>query len=207
MASQGWASLSLSEGPGRRTTRGVTDGAAKAYRTGASVLIATRRGDGWLVDDASIPGESWASGDGRELWDAFAADWHGDEVRLVCPTYERARAEFAQAAALTIGESWWLMEVPDSGGGEAGTQVTVPGADAVTAGAPPVYAPPGPILFLRSVTDDDLALPAAISTVADLGCAAIVVNHTVDNDDLATSLAAAGFRQHCDSYTGAVRAI
>ena len=185
----------------------LTDGGAKAYRTDASVLIATRRGDGWLVDDASVHGEPWAAGDGRGLWNAFEADCRGDDVRLVCPTYEHDRAGFAQAVGLSLAESWWLIEVPDSGGGEAGTRVTVPGAEALTVGAPPVYAPPGPILFLRAVTSPDLALSAAISEVAGLGCAAIVVNQTVEDDDLAMSLAAAGFRRHCDYYTGVVRAV
>lgn len=185
----------------------LTDGGAKAYRTDCSVLIAARRGDGWLVDDASVHGESWAAGDGRELWNAFDVDAHGRDVRLVCPTYERERAEFAVAVGLAVAESWWLLEVPDSGGGAAGAQVTMPGADALTVGAPPVYAPPGPVLFLRAVKNADRALPAAVSKVGDLGCAAVVVNQTVEDDDLATSLAAAGFRRHCDYYTGVVGAI
>ena len=113
---------------------------------------------------------------GRELWNAFAADLHGEDVRLVCPTYERDRAEFAHSVGLAVAESWWLFEVPGSGGGEAGAQIMVPGADALTVGAPPVYAPPGPILFLRAVMNADLALPEALSAVGDLGCAAIVVN-------------------------------
>ena len=185
----------------------LTDGGARAYRTDSSILIAVPRSGGWLVDDASIQGERWAAGDGRELWNAFAADLHGEDVRLVCPTYERDRAEFAHSVGLAVAESWWLFEVPGSGGGEAGAQIMVPGADALTVGAPPVYAPPGPILFLRAVMNADLALPEALSAVRDLGCAAIVVNQTVDDDDLARSLAAAGFRQHCDYHTGVVRPI
>jgi len=123
------------------------------------------------------------------------------------PTYEQARVEFAQAVGLAIAESWWLMELPNSGSGEAGAQVTLPGADAITVGAPPVYAPPGPILFLRTVTNTDLALPAAISKAPELGCAAIAVNETAADDGLAKPLAAAGFRQHCDYYTGIVSSI
>lgn len=186
----------------------LTDGGARAYRTDDSVLIAAPRGAGWLIDDAYIRGEHWASGDGRDLWNALDADCHGSEVRLVCPTYEQDRAEFAQAASLAIAESWWLMELPNSGGGEAGAHVTLPGADAITVGAPPVYAPPGPILFLPTLTNTELALPAAIANAPELGCAAIVVNETADDDDgLARSLTATGFRQHCDYYTGTVRPI
>ena len=185
----------------------LTEDGAKAYRTDDSVLIAAPRGDGWLIDDAYIQGELWASGDGRDLWNAFDADCRGAEVRLVCPTYEQARAEFAQAVGLALAESWWLMELPNSGGGEAAAQVTLPGADAITVGAPPVYAPPGPILLLRNVTNTDLALPAAISKAPEFGCAAIVVNETAAADGLARSLAAAGFRQHCDFYTGIVYSI
>lgn len=184
----------------------LTEGAAKAYRTDDSILIAAPRDNGWLVDDASIQAELWASGDGRDLWNAFDADCHGAEVRLVCPTYEQARVEFAQAVGLARAESWWLMELMNSGGGEAGAQVTLSGADAITVEAPPVYAPPGPILFLRTVTNSDLALPAAISTAPEIGCAAIVVNEA-DDEGLAAALAIAGFRQHCDFYTGIVSSI
>lgn len=143
----------------------------------------------------------------RELWNALNADCHGAEVRLVCPTYEQARADFAQAVGLAIAESWWLMELLNPRGWEAGAQVTLPGADAITVGAPPVYAPPGPILFLRTVTNSDLALPAAISMAPERGRAAIVVNETADADGLAGSLTSAGFRQHCDFYTRIVHSI
>lgn len=80
------------------------DGGAYAYRTAASVLIAAPRGDGLLVDDAYVPGEDWATGDGRALWNALAADRGGSEVRFVCPTYEHARAEFAQDAGLVVAD-------------------------------------------------------------------------------------------------------
>ncbi|MDN5804863.1 MAG: hypothetical protein L0H26_09820 [Microlunatus sp.] len=115
----------------------VGDGTGHAYRTAASVLIAARRGAGLLVDDAYVPGENWATGDGRVLWNALAADCDNSEVRFVCPTYEHARAEFAQDAGLAVAESWWLMELENSGGGDPGCQIELPGARAITTGAPP----------------------------------------------------------------------
>lgn len=181
----------------------LADG-AKAYRTAGAVLVAVPRGSGWFVDDAHVPGGHWATGEGLDLWNALAADCGGCEVRLVCPTYEQDRAEFAQAAGLTVAESRWLVELPSSGGGETGKQLQLPGAEAITVGAPPVYAPPGPILFLPAPTDAGAALPAAIATAPELGCAAIVVNQTSGDDDLADVLAAAGFRRHCDYYTGTI---
>lgn len=185
----------------------LVDGGAHAYRTAASVLVAVPRGDGWLVDDAYGPGEDWAMGDGQALWDAMAADCGGAEVRFVCPTHEHARAEFARAAGLVVAESWWLMELPGSGGGQADGQVDLPGAEAVTVGAPPIYAPPGPILFLPALTDSERAIPAAIATAPEIGCSAIVVNQVARDQALASDLTDAGFRRHCDFYTGAIQRV
>ncbi|WP_256838932.1 hypothetical protein [Ornithinimicrobium faecis] len=185
----------------------LTEGGARAFRTSASVLIAAPRGDGWLVDDAFVEGKHWACGDGRDLWAAFAADCHGSRVRFVCPTYEHDRADYARAVGLAVAESWWLLELPNSGGGEPGVNVPLPGADAVTVGAPPVYAPPGPVLFLPAPDDVDAALSVAVAKAPELGCAAIVVNQRAGDHDLANSLTSYGFRRHCDYYTGLVRSI
>ena len=183
------------------------DGGAHAYRTAASVLIAAPRGDGLLVDDAYVPGEHWATGDGGALWNALAADCRGSEVRFVCPVYEHARAEFAHAAGLAVAESWWLLELPGSGGGEAGCPVELPGGEAITVGAPPVYAPPGPILFLPVTTDAVRAIPAAIARAPEVGCSAIVVNQPCHGEALSGTLTEAGFRRHCDYYTGAIQGV
>lgn len=183
----------------------LTDGGAKAYRTADAVLIAASHGDGWLIDDADVAGGHWASRAGRDLWNALAADCPGAPVRFVCPTYEPDRSGFAQAAGLVCAESWWLMELPGSGEGEVGVQVVLPGADAVTVGAPPVYAPPGQILYLPAPTDVALSLSAVIATARDLGCAAIVINDNKTNDDLALSLTATGLRRHCDFFEGTVQ--
>ena len=120
-----------------------------------------------------------------------------------CPAHERERAEFARAAGLVVGESWWLIEL-STGGGEAGIPVSLPGAEAITVGAPPIYAPPGPILFLPVVSDAAAALQAAIEKAPEIGCAAIVVNQVAGDDRLASALGAAGFRRHCDYYTGSI---
>jgi hypothetical protein len=176
----------------------------KGYRTDASVLIAAPRGDGWLVDDAYVPEDHWANGDGQVLWDAFTADCDGAAVRFVCPTYERERGEFARGAGLELAESWWLVELDGSAGGQAGVDIELPGAAALTVGAPPVYAPPGPILFLPAPAEAARALPAAVEEAPKLGCAAIVVNQKADDNGLETELTKAGFRHHCDYYTGTV---
>lgn len=177
-----------------------------AYRTDDSVLIAAPRGAGWLVDDAHVPGSDWA-GDGRALWNTLDLDAHGAQARFVCPTYDEERAAFARSAGLTIAESWWLMELPGTSGGEAGVRVQLPGAEAITVAAPPVYDPHGPILFLPALSDSGTALPAAIVRAPQLGCPAIVVNQVAGDDALAESLSGAGFRRHCDYYTGAINSI
>lgn len=183
----------------------ITQGGAKGYRTDTSALIAAPRGDGWLIDDACVSHERWQDSDSTDLWNALAAGCGGDLARFVCPTYESARGVFARSTGLTLDESWWLMEFEDSSGGEADVEVALPGADAITVGAPPVYAPPGPILFLPAPTDPAQAVPAAIEKAPQLGCAAIVVNQKVNDPALAQLLEESGFRQHCDYYTGTIR--
>ena len=81
------------------------------------------------------------------------------------------------------------------------------GAEAITVAAPRVYDPPGPVLFLPSVTDASTALPAAADSAARLGCPAIVVNHVAGDDALAQALSRTGFRQHCDYFTGVIDSI
>ncbi len=185
----------------------LSEGGAKVYRTDDSVLIAVPRGAGWLVDDAYVPGSDWATGDGRALWNTLDREAHGAQVRFVCPTYEKDRAEFGRSAGLTINESWWLMELPSTSGGDAGVRVPLPGAEAITVAAPPVYDPQGPILFLPALNDSRTALPAAVAKAPQLGCPAIVVNQVAGDDALAEALSETGFRQHCDYYTGAINSI
>lgn len=185
----------------------VSEGGAKAFRTDTAILVAAPRGEGWLVDDLYVPGSDWAHGDGRTLWNDLDAEARGSPVRMVCPTYEGDRAAFARAAGLSIAESWWLLELSGAAGGEAGIRVDLPGSEAITVAAPPVYDPQGPILFVPSVSDPSTALPAAVDRAPRLGCAAIVVNQVAGDDALAQALSRAGFRQHCDYFTGAINPI
>ena len=185
----------------------LSEGGAEAFRTDTSILIAAPRGEGWLVDDAHVPGSAWVTGDGPCLWNALDGVAHRARVRLVCPTYEEDKAEFALAVGLSLAESWWLLELPNVSGGDAGLQVELAGAEAITVAAPPVYDPGGPVLFLPAVSDARAALPDAVAAAPRLGCPAIVVNHVAGDDALALALATAGFRRHCDYYIGAVDSI
>ena len=178
----------------------LTEGGARAWRTSTSVLVAARRGEGWLVDDFHAEGAS----DALDLWNAFASSCGGADVRFVAPTYEVERATHAAAAGLEVAESWWLLELT-SGGGEPGVPVELAGADAVTVAAPPVYAPPGPMLLLRTVTDG-AALPTAVEQAPALGCAGVVVNQRT-GDAFGDALAGLGFRRHCDFLEGVVRPV
>jgi hypothetical protein len=183
----------------------LTEGGALAYRTAHSVLVASPRGDGWLIDDLYVPAERWTT-DGAELWNALASGRRGDDVRFVCPTYESARVEFASEVGLALAETWWLVEL-GSGGGEAGVSVTLPGAEAVTVGAPPVYAPPGPMLFLPSPEDVAAAAPAAVDRALGLGCAGVVVNQAAGNQSMVEVLRAAGLRPHCHFFEGTIEQV
>lgn len=185
----------------------LTDAGTRAYRTDNAVLIAAPRGDGWLVDDAYVRDEQWSEGqEWMALWNAFARDCGGAQVRFVCPTYEYDRAAFAARDGLAVGESWWLKELSGSGG-ESGLNVELPGADAVTVEAPPVYAPPGPVLFLPAPTDATTAVPAALDKADELGCAAVVVNQAAEDDDLAAPLIESGLRRHCDYFAGTIKTL
>lgn len=183
----------------------LTEGGGKAYRTQDALLVTAPRRDGWLVDDAYIP--QWSKNNaGKDLWNAFASDAPGKSVRFVCPVYEHERTEYASSLGLTLQESWWLKELASSGG-EPGQQIELPGADGITVGAPPVYAPGGPILFLPAPQDARAAAPAALEKAIEIGCAAVVVNQQVGDDELAEALSGAGFRRHCDYLSGTVQPI
>lgn len=180
----------------------LTEGGGLAYRTRNSVLLATPGGNGWLVDDLHVRDQCWTT-DGIDLWNALAADRRGDHVRFVCPTYESDRAQFASNIGLTVAETWWLIEL-ENGGGETNVTISLPGADAVTVGAPPVYAPPGPMLFLASPEDAATAVPAALDKAPTLGCAGVVVNQAASEQSMAQVLRAAGLRPHCDFFVGTI---
>jgi hypothetical protein len=182
-----------------------TGGGGLAYRTEDSVLIATPRSDGWLVDDLHVPDARWAT-EGVELWNALAADVKGEGVRFVCPTYESGRAEFASSIGLSVAETWWLIELGGDGG-KAGLSVSLPGADAITVAAPPVYAPPGPMLFLPATEDAATAVRAAIARAPELGCAGVVVNQTARDQEMSEILQGFGLRPHCDYFTGTIEPV
>lgn len=178
----------------------LADGGALAYRTAHFVLVANPRGDGWVVDDLHVAAERWTI-DGIELWNALASDRRGDAVRFVCPTYESARVDFASDVGLELAETWWLIELA-SGGGEAGVSVTLPGAEAVTVAAPPVYAPPGPMLLVPSPVNAVTAVPSAVDAAPALGCAGVVVSQGVGDRSMVGALRAAGLRPHCHFFEG-----
>lgn len=180
----------------------LTQAGARGYRTDTAVLIAAPREQGWNIDDAHVAQQRWAGPDAHALWEALTSDCRGAPVRFVCPRYEQERGAFARRAGLEIAESWWLRELPGSEGGQAGAIVEMAGASAFTTGAPPVYAPPGPMLFLPEITDPQRAIPAAVSEAPRRGCAGIVVSQRPDDAVLAAELGKAGFRPHCDYYTG-----
>ena len=180
----------------------LTQAGARGYRTDTAVLIAAPSPPGWIVDDARVPGEQWDTPDTDAFWHAFTVDCSGDPVRFVCPRYEQERGAFAVRVGLTLAESWWLKELPGSQGGQPGLTVELPGASAVTTAAPPVYAPPGPMLLLPEVANPHTAIPAALSEAPRRGCAGIVINQRPDQAVLAVELRRTGFRQHCDYYAG-----
>ncbi len=181
----------------------LTRGAAVGYRTPTSVLIAAAQAEGWNVDDAHVPDGRWVDDpDATEMWARFVEDHRADRVRMVCPVYEPARADFAAAYGLSVANTWWLRELPGSEGGTANERVALPGATAVTVSAPPVYAPPGPMLFLPEVADPWQAITPALEVAARRGCAGVVVDHHPGEDALEAALIGAGFRAHCAYYTG-----
>ncbi|MFC5177040.1 hypothetical protein [Nocardioides taihuensis] len=179
------------------------DGGALGWRTDDAVLVAARLGDGWLVDDAAAPDDRWDD-EGALLWEAFSGECRGSSVRFVCPTYETGRAAFARGVGLAVSESWWLRELDGPGGGGPGVRVALPGAAARTVAAPPVYAPPGPVLFLPGPVGDGRAVSAALGEAPGLGCSAVVVNQPAGGPGLLDVLRRAGFRRHCDYLTGTV---
>ncbi len=183
----------------------LREGSATAYRTDTSLLVAPRRGDGWLIDDLHVSEGHWEN-DGRDMWNALASESSGDAVRFVCPTYEANRRSFAHRVGLDLAESWWLMELETSGG-EPGAKVALPGGEGITVAAPPVYGPPGPMLFIPALSDPRAAVYASPQSARQHGCAGVVVNQTARDTQLAEILSQSGFRRHCDYFTGILATI
>ena len=185
----------------------MSEGGAKAFRTDTAVLVAAPRGDGWLVDDLFVPGSAWANGDGRTLWNALDGEAHGSQVRLVCPTTkatgQRSRGQRGCPSPSRGGSS--SCRAPQAA--RPAFASTWPGPKPSRLPPRRSTTPPGPILFLPSVSDASRPFVAAVDRAPRLGCAAIVVNQVAGDDALARALSRAGFRQHCDYFTGAIDSI
>jgi hypothetical protein len=177
---------------------------ARAFRTDDALLVANPESGRWLVDDLYVPESGWGSS-AQDLWNGLDVVAHERPVRFVCPTYERDRSDFARAAGLTVSESWWLRELPESGGGSAGAQLDLAGTRAVTVAAPPVYDPGGPVLFIPSLSCTGRELPMTEEAARRHGCSAIVVVQQAGDTSHSERLHAAGLRRHCDYYGGVIR--
>ena len=114
---------------------------ARGYGTERSVLVAAPRGEGWLVDDAAVDdgGRRRSGGSSGMRSPPTARRRRPPGV----PTYDTDRAEHATRAGLDRGRVVVAEGAARIGGGQSAIDVALPGADAVTVGAPPVYAPRG----------------------------------------------------------------
>jgi hypothetical protein len=181
------------------------EGGAIGVRTRDGFLLAQPRDLGWLVDDAVVPADRWAS-DGVRLWESLREDLDGS-VRWVCPVPETPRRDFVAGLGLDLVESWWHRDVI---GAPSAVVADVPAdgvADVVGAAArlvlpPPIYSPGGPVLFLTDVQDPAAALGAALHEARSLGSPVVVVSQPADDEALVGALEAHDFRRHCDFLEG-----
>ncbi|MEU3270985.1 hypothetical protein ABZ639_09055 [Saccharomonospora sp. NPDC006951] len=178
----------------------IGDGGGRGFRTSGALLIASPSPHGWVVDDAAVPADSWAT-TGRALWAALAATAEGETVRFVCPVPDTERRRFADSLGLTLTTSWWHKEIP--GGPEHDEHTPhIEGAEARLVPAPPIYAPGGPVLFLTGVTEPAAAV--ADARAAECGAALVVVDQPPGDPSLSAALAEAGYRRHCDFLEGRI---
>lgn len=184
----------------------LDDGDALGVRTNDSFMLAQRRGDGWMVDDAVVAGDDWES-EGALLWEALCGALTGP-VRWVCPVPERSRREFAERCGFEVGESWWHREVigyvvpsPSDAGSDV---INLVGASARLVSAPPIYSPGGPILFLTDVRDPETVLGEALDGAPGLGSPVVVVAQPAHDLALARQLLTHDFTRHCDFLDGLV---
>ncbi|MCW2935605.1 MAG: hypothetical protein JWM19_6567 [Actinomycetia bacterium] len=67
--------------------------------------------------------------------------------------------------------------------------------------APPVYDPGGPVLFVTGMTSA-ACLPAAEAEARLLGSPVVVVDQPPSARGVAVAREEAGYRRHCDFFTG-----
>src|SRR4051794_26899615 len=114
----------------------LDEGGAIGFRTTANLILAQRRGAGWMVDDVAVADRDWQT-DGAELWDALRDELAGS-VRWVCPVPESGSREFAESRGFELAESWWHRDVI----GELSTRRADVAVDVDGATAQLVHAPP-----------------------------------------------------------------
>ena len=119
---------------------------------------------------------------------------------------ERKRRDFARALGLRLSTSWWHLALGETGPpAEVGAAPRIEGARAALVPAPPVYDPGGPVLFVTGMTSA-ACLPAAEAEALLLGSPVVVVDQPPSARGMAAALEAAGYRRHCDFFTGTARA-
>lgn len=171
---------------------------AVGFTDGSSVILAERRPDGWLVDDAEVAEGAWGPA-GAALWAAMVDGHAGERVRFVVPVYEEPRREFARSRGLKVAETWWLRELRGNGG-ESGIEVDLRGTAGVTVPAPPIYEPGGPVLFVDRAAGDDVAR-TAVERATELGCSGVVLSQR-SGEPADPAWIAGGLRPHCEFYEG-----
>jgi hypothetical protein len=162
------------------------------------------RPDALVVDDMALERDVYWPLDGEKL--LRVAGLVGP-LRFVCPVPELLRASAATAVGLSVAELWWhrdLMQVSSDLPQEVELEVRVDGAIGCLVAAPPVYAPGGPVLLVRSLTD-----PAALRVIeeeaARRGAPVSVVSQRPHDQELAALLRSAGYKRTTEFYEGSTR--
>jgi hypothetical protein len=182
----------------------IEDPAVPAMRTDHVFAFGVHRPGILLVDDmAADRADRWAT-EGAALLRRLVGE---RRVRFVCPVHEPDRAVLAVELGLRCAETWWhrdLVEPPAVLQTDESLQVR--GAQGRLVGAPPVYAPGGPVLFVTELSDRR-ALIEMEQQGASRGAAVSVVTQAPEDGVREELLLAAGYRRTCDFYEGARKAV
>lgn len=195
--------------PGARDTHAsfltglVESPTALSIRTDQGFVIGTPGRDRIVIDDMALEDESLWPTDGDVLLRRAAMS---APLRVVCPLPETARRTAVTRLGLSVAETWWHRDIdpePTSDGQNEDNRLAVDGADAILVPAPPVYAPGGPVVLVRTVASV-AALHAVEQAAGRRGGVVSVVSQQPDDHVTADMLESVGYKRTTEFFEGNV---
>ncbi|TDE09687.1 hypothetical protein [Jiangella asiatica] len=158
-----------------------------------------------VVDDMVLDDDGLWGSDGETLLRHAA---RSGVLRVVCPVPEPERRRTVAGLGLSVAETWWHKDLdgvhaPRERGG-AGERLDVDSAEAILVCAPPVYAPGGPVVMVRSAPSTS-ALRAVEQEATRRGCVVAVASAKPGIGPPPDMLEASGYTMTTEFFEGSAR--